>query len=104
MDGGTWYVRVRGQINGPYTLDQLKSLRKQRKLGRAHELSEDGHTWQAAGKLQELFPPVQRPVVQATPPVSTEPVVNDSEELELESPLETEVTSPISSALRLSQR
>ena len=100
MDGGTWYVRVRGQINGPYTLDQLKSLCKQRKLGRAHEISEDGQTWQAAGKLQELFPPVQRPVVQANPTVSAKPVVNDSEELGLESPLETEAASPISPALK----
>ena len=100
MDGGTWYVRIRGQINGPYTLDQLKSLCKQRKLGRAHEISEDGQTWQVAGKLQELFPPVQRPVVQADPIVRAKPVVNDSEELELESPLETEATSPISPALK----
>ncbi len=103
MDDGTWYVRVRGKTAGPYSLDQLKLLRKQKKLSRAHEISEDGQTWQSAGKLSELFPEVIKPIV-SSPQLEIEPeseyeVEPASEyEIDMTGALELEAAAPLSQA------
>ncbi|HLN26774.1 MAG TPA: GYF domain-containing protein [Gemmataceae bacterium] len=49
------YVRSRGKVTGPFTLEQLRSLRKRGQLGRFHEVSEDRQLWTAASSISEVF-------------------------------------------------
>ena len=79
MAADTWYVRVRGKIAGPYPLDQLQTLRKRRQLGRAHEISVDGQTWESAGTLSELFPEIIKPIAP-NPLTEVQPVLNLEDE------------------------
>ena len=51
-----YYIRLRGQISGPYSVGQLQNLRARSQLGRFHEVSEDQEHWAPAGSIAELFP------------------------------------------------
>jgi hypothetical protein len=61
MDPSRWYLRVRGKIHGPFTLEGLKNLRDRGQLGAAHEVSQDRRSWAPASAVQELFPPPEPP-------------------------------------------
>jgi S1-C subfamily serine protease len=56
MGQQSFYIRNRGKVTGPFTLQQLKSLRNRGQLGRFHELSEDRQTWAPASAYAQLFP------------------------------------------------
>jgi hypothetical protein len=53
----SWYVRIRGKVLGPFTRDQLESMRDRGQIARFHEVSQDRRTWASAASLSELFPP-----------------------------------------------
>lgn len=51
-----YYLRMRGQVSGPYSLAQLHNLRTRGQLGRFHEVSQDQIHWASAGAVAALFP------------------------------------------------
>lgn len=51
----SYYLRVRGLVRGPFTLEQLLAMRSQGQLQRFHEVSTDQLKWVAAGSVIELF-------------------------------------------------
>jgi hypothetical protein len=52
---GEYYVRIRGRVHGPLTLQKLHNLVQKGQLSRIHEISPDGRSWQPAAKMAELF-------------------------------------------------
>ena len=54
-----YFIRLRGNVLGPYTLSQLQALKAQGKLSGFHEVSEDRAEWVPASSLTELFAPAQ---------------------------------------------
>lgn len=50
-----YYIRLRGKVLGPFTLEQLQGLRDQGRLSPFHELSQDRVQWVAASSVTELF-------------------------------------------------
>lgn len=52
-----YYIRVRGKIHGPFDAEKLKKLYVRGQFSRAHQVSVDKRSWQAASELPELFPP-----------------------------------------------
>jgi hypothetical protein len=55
MDEAKYYVRRQGRVEGPWPFVKLRSEIALRKLGRHHELSEDGNTWKRASEVEGLF-------------------------------------------------
>lgn len=54
-EGSTYYIRVRGRVQGPFDLEQLKKLRQRGQFSRAHEVSPDQASWQSASILDAVF-------------------------------------------------
>ena len=52
---GSYFIRVRGRVSGPFDIAQLKSLRGRGQFSRAHEISIDQQTWQSAAMIEHLF-------------------------------------------------
>lgn len=50
-----YYIRVRGEIRGPLSREQVLSQIRKKRLGRHHELSEDAVHWQRASDIPGLF-------------------------------------------------
>lgn len=50
-----YFVRRQGRVEGPWPIDKLRAEVKLRKLGRYHEVSVDGNTWQRTTEIQGLF-------------------------------------------------
>lgn len=71
-EGSTYYIRVRGRVQGPFDLEQLKKLRQRGQFSRAHEVSPDQATWQSASILDPVFVAPKRPA-----PAKVEPVVEE---------------------------
>ena len=53
--GERWYIRIRGRVNGPFDLQQLRGLVDRGRLSRVNEVSTDGQSWETAGTLPGLF-------------------------------------------------
>jgi hypothetical protein len=51
-----FFIRVRGAVQGPFSLEQLRAMHARGQFRRFHEVSEDRQTWAAASSLAELFP------------------------------------------------
>jgi TM2 domain-containing membrane protein YozV/ribosomal protein L40E len=66
MTENQYYIRVRGKVMGPLTLDQLKNLRDRGQFRRFHEVSGDRRGWMPASLLTEIFPAVQEVKEAAT--------------------------------------
>lgn len=49
------FIRTRGRIQGPLTLDQIQNLVRRGQFGRLHEVSEDGIQWVRASNYPHLF-------------------------------------------------
>lgn len=80
------YTRVRGQVQGPFTFKQLRSLVLRGRVSRHNELSEDGVEWIRASEFPDLFQSrVSAKVRTAQPEPQPEP------QLQL-APAETEQT------------
>lgn len=89
-DSQTYFVRRHGRIEGPWSAAKLKAEIGLRKLGRHHEISADGATWQRAGEVEGLFVSasvrkrVGRPASAPSAISRCEAVAADNNELELE--------------------
>lgn len=63
----SFYFRVRGEVKGPFSREQIVSLIRKKRLGRHHELSTDAVIWTRAGEVEGLF--------ESVAPVRDEPEV-----------------------------
>lgn len=52
-----YYIRLRGQVQGPFTQERLQSLARRQRFTRVHQVSTDKVTWSPASKFPDLFPP-----------------------------------------------
>ncbi len=52
-----YYVRNRGRIVGPLSLEKIQQLAKRGQVGRLHEISADGQNWLPAATRLEIFEP-----------------------------------------------
>lgn len=50
-----YYIRNRGRVLGPFSIERLIALRSRGQFSRVHEVSEDGQNWQSATTLSALF-------------------------------------------------
>lgn len=72
-EGSTYYIRVRGRVQGPFDLEQLKKLRQRGQFSRAHEVSQDQASWQSASILDDVFVAPKRAA-----PAKVEPAVEET--------------------------
>lgn len=71
--GNSYYVRIRGRINGPFEESKIARLIQQGKLGKSHEVSTDGHTWKDGGSLLHLFESLKPPTTtKSIKPIESE--------------------------------
>ena len=49
------YIRIRGEVKGPWSREQIVALIRKKRLGKHHELSPDAVTWTRAGDFEGLF-------------------------------------------------
>lgn len=49
------FVRIRGQVQGPYTIEKLQALVRRGQLSRLHEVSADKNVWKQASEYPVLF-------------------------------------------------
>jgi S1-C subfamily serine protease len=67
-----WFVRAGTRVQGPFSEDQLRSMRKRGQLSPIHQVSLDRVRWESAAPLvQMLDGPL--PIWQSQPPPSPEP-------------------------------
>jgi len=90
--GGPYFIRVRGRVQGPFDLEQLKRLRQRGQFSRACEFSVDGQKWQSASGLDSVFTAPVRSVRQAEPELIPEAVA--------EPPAGSEATSALAGTTR----
>ena len=50
-----YWIRVRGQVKGPFEEEQLQALVRRGQLSRIHEISADGDSWLRAEEYPQLF-------------------------------------------------
>ena len=50
-----FFIRIRGRVLGPFTVEKLKSLKSRGQFSRIHEISTDRETWQPATELDVLL-------------------------------------------------
>ncbi len=70
MADQTYFVRSRGKIGGPFTLQQLQAAARQGTLLRIHEISPDRVQWAQAGARADIFAAAR----QVQPPAEREPL------------------------------
>jgi len=63
----SFYLRVRGEVKGPLTREQVIGLIRKKRLGRHHELSTNAVVWKRAGEFEGFF--------ESQAPVYSEPIV-----------------------------
>lgn len=68
-----YYVRWRGQVKGPYGLEQLKTMVAHSELSKLHEISSDRVSWHRAGTVTELYPKLQLRAAQEPTSVEAAP-------------------------------
>jgi hypothetical protein len=68
------YIRVRGSVTGPFSLEQLRQFRDQGQLRAGHEISEDRTTWSRAENLPEIFPTGREPITEPRAVEWTDPI------------------------------
>lgn len=56
-----YFIRVRGDVQGPFDEDRLWRLAQRGHFSRSHEVSTDGLTWSRAAEFPDLFPPPPAP-------------------------------------------
>ncbi len=69
-----FYIRVRGQMHGPYGTEQIQQLVRQGKVSRYHEISDDGNTWKKASEYADFFPQAATPVQPVESSIQTNQV------------------------------
>lgn len=71
---GPYYIRVRGRVQGPFDLEQLKRLRQRGQFSRASEYSIDRQKWQPASVLDSVFAAPVRQARRSEPELIPEAV------------------------------
>lgn len=66
----TYFMRARGKIFGPFSVDQLQTLRRRGQLSRVHEVSIDRDNWRPASSYPELFEDAGAPVISVPAVIS----------------------------------
>jgi hypothetical protein len=56
----SYYVRSQGKVVGPYSFEDLKAKAGKGHLKKTHQVSTDKKTWQAARRVEGLFPPLPK--------------------------------------------
>src|SRR5271157_722639 len=56
MAGQSWFIRLRGRVLGPFSNEQLITMRDRGQLTRFHEMSTDRKAWVTASGIPEFFP------------------------------------------------
>lgn len=51
----TYYIRSRGKVMGPFTVERLKTLQARGQFSRVHEVSTDRKSWQPASTIDGIF-------------------------------------------------
>lgn len=51
----SFYIRIRGEVKGPISREQVVAMIRKKRLGKHHELSTDAVTWNRAGDVEGLF-------------------------------------------------
>ncbi|EDL57503.1 GYF domain-containing protein [Gimesia maris] len=72
------FIRIRGNVKGPLTAEQIRVQAHRGRFGRHNEISEDGINWSRASSRPDLFP------------ASAQPKVRKKQEVEVVSETETE--------------
>ena len=55
MNVKTLFVRIRGRVQGPFTVEKLQELARRGQVSRMHEVSADGSIWEPASAHPEIF-------------------------------------------------
>ncbi|MEQ9410977.1 MAG: GYF domain-containing protein [Fuerstiella sp.] len=84
-----YYIRIRGEVKGPLSREQIVTQIRRKRLGRHHELSADAINWQKAGDMPEFF----EPAVTKRARVAVESEADASDTFSLQ-PAEKEDVSP----------
>lgn len=64
----TYFIRLRGKVFGPFTVERLRGLLSRGQFSRLHEISIDRVTWESAGPFLDA---IQRPVMAV--PLQSDP-------------------------------
>jgi len=51
----TYFIRNRGRVLGPFSIEKLKSMRARGQFSRVHEVSTDRANWSPASSLEDIF-------------------------------------------------
>lgn len=51
-----YFIRWKGVVTGPFSLEQLQTMVKTNQLSKYHEISADRQQWVLAGQITDLFP------------------------------------------------
>jgi hypothetical protein len=51
----TYFIRLRGNVQGPFDAERLRQLARRGQFTRLHEVSVDGREWKPAGECLDLF-------------------------------------------------
>jgi len=79
VESQTYYIRFRGRVAGPFSIEQLRERQRRGQFGRLFQVSIDGHQWDRATQHPELFssppplPPAQSPAAPAPVAAAGEP-------------------------------
>ncbi|MAB83345.1 MAG: hypothetical protein CMJ24_07910 [Phycisphaerae bacterium] len=87
---GNYFVKYKGRVQGPFTLDQLKYGLKTGKLSRSHLVSTDRKEWLPLGDIPEIRPATDPPPTAPAAPAQQEPSATHA-------PASTQSTPPIAS-------
>lgn len=55
VDSSRYFIRLRGQVKGPFTLDQLTRMAGRGQFSRLHQVSVDQARWSPASELKAIF-------------------------------------------------
>lgn len=73
-DGGQYYIRDRGHVQGPFDMAELRRRVVARRVTRQHQVSSDGFAWHKINDLlPELFPAASAPQLGRPAPTLLEP-------------------------------
>jgi len=59
-----FFIRIRGNVKGPLTAEQIRVQANRGRFGRHNEISEDGINWTRASSRPDLFPASVQPKVR----------------------------------------
>jgi hypothetical protein len=76
-DSGSYFVRFRGRVSGPFSLERLRSMAYAGQLSPIHEISADRATWTPASDVPGLLPAAPEPAPQPVAQQAAEPAAEE---------------------------